>query len=78
MRSDYVSQLVLLVAAAVLGSTEACTKEEYAAKFGETYEILARDPALPTPAKVDGKIELAVRYLSQCKNGGSEFVSVHS
>ena len=61
----------LILACAISTISAACSKEEYAAKFGATYELL------PTPApRIQGnKVIVSVRYLSKCTEGGSTFQS---
>ena len=55
------------------GVAQSCSKEEYAAKFGATYELLAA----PAPSVIQGnKLVASVRYLSKCNNGGSVFEAV--
>ena len=57
----------------VAGVAQSCSKEEYAAKFGATYELLAA----PAPSVIQGNnLVASVRYLSKCNNGGSVFEAV--
>ncbi len=49
--------------------SEACTKEEYAALFGQTYELSGTS----TPYLSSGNVVAAVSYLSKCPNNDPEF-----
>ena len=64
----------LALGSSLMGYCQACTKEEYREKFGAlpTYELL------PSPEpKLDGDHVVAyVRYITTCKNGGSNFEAI--
>jgi hypothetical protein len=63
----------LAILTLVAGVAQSCSKEEYAAKFGATYELLAA----PAPKVIHGNQLVAnVKYLSKCHKGGSVFEAV--
>ena len=55
-------------------STFACTKEEYLAKFGESY-TLAGVPEADAPALSSGRVTGVVTYSTLCATGGSSFTA---
>ena len=66
------ARLLTLTAAALAGTAGACSKEEYAANFGDAYELLPT----PEPHLEGTNVVAHVRYLTKCSgSGGSTFVA---
>ena len=68
--------IILLLSTLVL-TVNACSKEEYAAKFGAMYELHGIGAMVTPPFVKNNKIVAEVTYETTCANGGSTFTTTN-
>jgi hypothetical protein len=66
----------IVILFALTSSVTACSKEEYAAKFGEVYTLHGMTPH-NAPFVKDQQIVAEVTYQTKCSNGGSLFTATN-
>ena len=66
----------IVILFALTSSVTACSKQEYAAKFGELYTLHGMTPH-HAPFVKDQQIVAEVTYQTKCSNGGSLFTATN-